>query len=69
MVSIVIPTFKIIKRPVRRQITAKQTDQEINSLIFNLFEWLVESGTGEIMVFKPEVEMLTLLACSRTVCI
>jgi hypothetical protein len=43
MVSMVTPTFKYFNNPVRPQTTAKQTDQDINSLIFNFFSLLEES--------------------------
>jgi hypothetical protein len=47
MASIVIATCKIFISPVIPLITAKQADQDMNSLIFSLFDSGEEMVAGE----------------------
>jgi hypothetical protein len=56
----VTPTFKYFNNPVRPQTTAKQTDQDTNSLIFNLFSLFDKLVVWEI----PELNRMGDLSTS-----
>jgi|GEM_PF-5868844 len=59
--SIVIPTFKNNSNPVREVTIARQTDQEINSLIFIFFASSEEILPVGMVFNMPDSDRLYLL--------
>lgn len=59
--SMVIPTFKNNSNPVRPVTIARQTDQEINSLIFIFFASSEEMLPVGMVVNMPDSDRLYLL--------
>ena len=57
MASMVIATCKIFIRPVIPLITAKQADQNMNSLIFSLFDSPDEIESGDRVVPKVVLDI------------
>jgi hypothetical protein len=60
--SMVIPTFKNNSNPVSPVTTARQTDQEINSLIFIFLASAEEILAVEMFANMPDSDRLRLLA-------
>jgi hypothetical protein len=54
----VIPTFINNSKPVRLETMARQTDQEINSLIFIFFDSFEETLVGRMVVDMPDSDRL-----------
>ncbi len=68
IVSMVTANFKNFITPVSPAIIAKQTDQDMNSLIFDLFTWSEETGAWEMLDLKADGD-ISIVLCSRMVCI